>query len=51
MLIYIHGFNSSPASIKAQLIRQRLETIGRGAEFLAPALPHSPAQAASLLDA
>jgi predicted esterase YcpF (UPF0227 family) len=39
MLIYIHGFNSSPASTKAQLVRQRLETIGRGAEFVAPALP------------
>jgi|SRR5262245_5453433 len=50
MLIYIHGFNSSPASTKAQLIRRRLEAMGRGAEFLAPALPHSPAQAASLLD-
>lgn len=51
MLIYIHGFNSSPASSKAQLIRQRLEALGRGAEFSAPALPHSPAQAAVLLDA
>ena len=51
MLIYIHGFNSSPASAKAQLIRRRLEEMGRGAEFLAPALPHGPAQAASLLDA
>lgn len=50
MFIYIHGFNSSPASAKARLIRQRLEAIGRGAEFSAPALPHSPAQAASLLD-
>jgi predicted esterase YcpF (UPF0227 family) len=51
MLIYIHGFNSSPASSKAQLIRQRLEALGRGAEFAAPALPPSPAQAAVLLDA
>jgi len=51
MLIYIHGFNSSPASAKAQLIRQRLEALGRSAEFFAPALPHSPAQAAVLLDA
>ena len=51
MLIYIHGFNSSPASAKAQLVKSRLEAMGRGAEFLAPALPHSPAQAASLLDA
>ena len=51
MLIYMHGFNSSPASSKAQLIRQRLEALGRGAEFVAPALPHSPAQAAGMLDA
>jgi hypothetical protein len=51
MLIYIHGFNSSPASAKAQLLQARLEALGRGAEFKAPALPHSPAQAAVLLDA
>ena len=51
MLIYIHGFNSSPASAKAQLLKAKLEALGRGAEFFAPALPHSPAQAAVLLDA
>jgi hypothetical protein len=51
MLIYIHGFNSSPASAKAQLLKARLEALGRGGEFTAPALPHSPAQAARLLDA
>ena len=50
MLIYIHGFNSSPASAKAQLLKARLEALGRSAEFSAPALPHSPAQAAILLD-
>jgi len=50
MLIYIHGFNSSPASSKAQVLKARLEALGRGAEFAAPALPHSPAQAAALLD-
>jgi hypothetical protein len=51
MLIYIHGFNSSPASAKAQLLKARLEALGRSAEFDAPALPPSPAQAARLLDA
>jgi hypothetical protein len=51
MLIYIHGLNSSPASSKAQLLKSRLEAMGRGAEFIAPALPHYPAQAAALLDA
>ena len=50
MLIYIHGFNSSPASSKAQLLKARLEALGRGTEYFAPALPHSPAQAAALLD-
>ena len=51
MLIYIHGFNSSPASSKAQLLKAKFEALGRGAEFSASALPHSPAQAAVLLDA
>jgi predicted esterase YcpF (UPF0227 family) len=50
MLIYIHGFNSSPASSKGQLLKARLEAKGRGAEYVAPELPHSPAQAAALLD-
>ena len=50
MLIYVHGFNSSPASAKAQLLKAKLEALGRGTEFTAPALPHSPAQAAGLLD-
>ena len=51
MLIYIHGFNSSPASAKAQALKAKLEALGRGAEFTVPALPHGPAQAAVLLDA
>jgi predicted esterase YcpF (UPF0227 family) len=51
MLIYVHGFNSSPASAKARVLKARLEELGRGAEFAAPALPPGPAQAAALLDA
>ena len=50
MIVYIHGFGSSPASAKAQLLKAKLEAVGRGAEFVAPALPPSPAQAARLLD-
>ena len=50
MLIYIHGFNSSPASSKAQLLKQKLEALGRGAQFAAPALPHRPREAAALLN-
>ncbi|MBI2294566.1 MAG: esterase, partial [Betaproteobacteria bacterium] len=51
MLIYLHGFNSSPASSKASLLRQKLESMGRGAEFAAPALPHRPSAAIELLKA
>jgi predicted esterase YcpF (UPF0227 family) len=51
MLIYIHGFNSSPASSKAQWLKARLEAQGRGAEFAAPALSPDPAQAAKQIDA
>jgi len=51
LLIYIHGFNSSPLSTKAQLMKRRLDALGRGADFAAPALPPSPAQAAERLDA
>ena len=50
MIIYIHGFNSSPASSKAKLLHERLSALGRAREFLAPALPHSPAAAAQLLE-
>ncbi len=50
-LIYVHGFNSSPASSKARLLRDRLAAASRRArEFLAPALPPSPAAAARLLE-
>lgn len=50
MLIYIHGFNSSPASFKAGVLQRELQRQGRGGDFLAPALPHSPAAAALLLE-
>jgi len=49
MVIYIHGFNSSPASSKAQLLKSRVEA--QGGRFAAPALSHSPAQAAAQLEA
>jgi hypothetical protein len=51
VLIYIHGLNSSPASFKANLLKRRLESLGRGAEFSAPALPDRPHAAAALLEA
>jgi len=49
MLIYIHGFNSSPASHKANLLRERLAAMGRESLFSSPALPDLPASAIELL--
>lgn len=49
MLIYIHGFNSAPASFKAQLTGARMRALGREDDYLVPALPHRPAEAMALL--
>lgn len=51
MIVYVHGFNSSPASRKSRQLHERLTAVGRGAEFRCPALPHRPAQAMALLEA
>lgn len=51
MILYIHGFNSSPASVKSNQLRERLQSLGRGAEFRSPALPHLPREAIALLEA
>ena len=50
MIVYIHGFNSSPASHKSNQLRDCLAALGRGAEFVCPALPHWPKQAMALLE-
>ena len=50
MIVYIHGFNSSPASHKSKQLRDRLAARGRGAEFVCPALPYSPTEAMALLE-
>ena len=50
MLIYIHGFNSSPASFKARALQRRLEAAGKGNSFSCPALPDRPAHAIALLE-
>ena len=51
VFIYLHGFNSSPASFKARLVRERLAALGRAAEFAAPHLPHEPMQAIAAIEA
>ena len=50
MIVYIHGFNSSPSSHKAAQLRIRLASLGRENEFACPALPYSPDEAIALLE-
>jgi len=45
MILYLHGFRSSPASLKARLLTDYFAAQGRAAEFICPQLPASPAQA------
>lgn len=50
MLLYLHGFNSSPASHKAQVLKSYLEARGRAAEYACPALPDTPAEAVRAIE-
>ena len=42
MIVYLHGFRSSPSSRKATLLREAVAARGHCAEFACPALPPSP---------
>ncbi|MGB2816918.1 MAG: YqiA/YcfP family alpha/beta fold hydrolase [Burkholderiaceae bacterium] len=48
MILYLHGFRSSPMSRKATMLRERMRTLGRESEYLCPALPPSPRLAVDL---
>lgn len=48
MILYLHGFRSSPLSFKARLIAERMRALGRGAEYHCPQLPASPHEAIAL---
>lgn len=49
MILYIHGFNSSSLSDKAQVLKHWLEERKRGQEWLCPDLPNRPAEAIAVL--
>jgi hypothetical protein len=51
MILYLHGFNSAPASHKAQLLKRALEERGLGHRFACPALPHRPQEAIAAAEA
>lgn len=48
MILYLHGFRSSPQSFKARLIAERLHALGRDADYYCPQLPASPRDAIAL---
>lgn len=50
MLIYLHGFKSSPVSVKASELRRYMEARGFGAQYDCPQLPHRPAPAIALIE-
>lgn len=49
-LLYLHGFNSSPASEKASQTGAWLAEHGLAERFVCPALPPSPTAAAALIE-
>ncbi|HYD81111.1 MAG TPA: YqiA/YcfP family alpha/beta fold hydrolase [Paucimonas sp.] len=50
MILYLHGFRSSPLSFKARLIGERMASLGRAAEYQCPQLPASPRAAIELAE-
>ncbi|MET0963539.1 MAG: YqiA/YcfP family alpha/beta fold hydrolase [Noviherbaspirillum sp.] len=50
MILYLHGFRSSPHSFKARLLAERLRALGRADQYLCPQLPASPAAAIALAE-
>ncbi|HVE89589.1 MAG TPA: YqiA/YcfP family alpha/beta fold hydrolase [Burkholderiaceae bacterium] len=48
MIVYLHGFRSSPQSRKAQMLREQLQRRNLVDRFVCPALPASPRMASQL---
>jgi predicted esterase YcpF (UPF0227 family) len=50
VIVYLHGFNSSPQSHKAQLLQRYMQSRNLAAEFICPALPPSPLETIRLVE-
>lgn len=48
MILYLHGFRSSPLSMKARMMAEHMQRTGRADEFVCPQLPASPSGAIEL---
>jgi len=51
MIVYLHGFNSSPASGKARQLGEHMASLGRQADYICPALPDRPRDAIAHVEA
>jgi uncharacterized protein len=51
VIVYLHGFRSSPASRKATMLREAMAARGRAGDYVCPALPASPARAVAEVQA
>jgi predicted esterase YcpF (UPF0227 family) len=48
MILYLHGFRSSPRSFKARVVHESMKAAGRSEELVCPQLPASPKAAMAL---
>ena len=48
MILYLHGFRSSPASYKARSLAAAFQSLGLEHEWVCPQLPASPAESIAL---
>lgn len=51
MIVYLHGFNSTPASGKARLLETHMQTLGREVDYFCPQLPNGPREAIDFIEA
>jgi predicted esterase YcpF (UPF0227 family) len=50
VILYLHGFRSSPGSFKARVLAARLAELGRSDEWCCPMLPVSPVETIALAE-
>ena len=50
MIVYLHGFNSSPQSHKAQVVKRHMAERGLASEFACPVLPPAPREAIGAIE-
>jgi len=48
MILYLHGFRSSPSSMKARVVGERMAALGLADQLISPQLPASPKLAMEL---